>query len=135
QILCGLRAAQDTRLHAPRFQARFERDTAGRIVVDDQHAEVFQVASDASRPRGKRNLVGLNQPEAARGVNYRSSRRIIFEPDTTPDEFDELRADRKAQAGAAVFAGAGAVPLLEGDEDAVSLSLRDADARVGDGQV
>ncbi|KFB67338.1 MAG: hypothetical protein CAPSK01_003256 [Candidatus Accumulibacter vicinus] len=52
--------------------------------------------------------------------------------DPAAQQFDELAADRQAQAGAAVLACAAAIDLLEGVEDGSDLVGRDADAAVDD---
>src|SRR5450432_2552867 len=59
---------------------------------------------------------------------------FAFDPDAATVGFDQVFGDGQAQAGAARFAGAGGIDAIETFEDTRLIGLRNADARVGNGQ-
>src|SRR5207244_2026438 len=58
-----------------------------------------------------------------------------LDPDPAAHHLNELRRDRQPQPSAAILARRGGIRLLEGLEDALLLLGRDADPRVGDGEM
>ena len=67
-------------------------------------------------------------------VNVLPSPSLALQLDRAAQQARQFARDRKAKAGAAIFAADRAIGLAEGLEDALLLFLRDADAGIGDGE-
>jgi hypothetical protein len=90
EFLCCPGISNHVWLHSPGFQAAFESNAAGRVVIDDEDAEILQVAPLNAGPCGEREIFGLDDPEPAGGVKRRSSRQVAFKPDPAADQLDEF---------------------------------------------
>ena len=125
-------AVNRRRLHLPTVQHLDEDLSVDVVIIHHQHRQAVQLfTARRHQPHGNT----IRNAEVRREVEGAAFSDLAFNPNPASQHLYQPARDRQPQTCAPVFPSGGPVDLLECREDGLLFLCRDADARVGHGEM